>query len=139
MKQSKLQRIVLLTILAYESIGGLLGGILLILGPDGHYMDMSVEIMHGTFPDFLIPGIILTGMGALTTVAFVAVFFRSRLDWLLATFAMGGFIIWFATEITILRQLHWLHIMWGVPVLIGSLIVVQTIPWATIRKVGLVN
>ncbi|HVT00733.1 MAG TPA: hypothetical protein VHE53_00690 [Patescibacteria group bacterium] len=125
----KIQRIILLIVLAYEGLGGLLGGILLVLGPDGHYMDMNIEIMHGAFPDFLIPGVILTCMGALTTTAFFAVLRRSRYDWLLAGFSMGGYIIWFATEITILRELHWLHIMWGVPVLIGASMVIPMLPW----------
>lgn len=128
MINSKWQRIILLIVLAYEGWGGLTGGILLVLRPDGNYMNMPVEIMHGFFPDFFIPGIILTGMGALTAAAFFAVLKRYKYDWILAGMAMGGYIIWFATEITILRQLHWLHIMWGVPVLVGASLVFPMVP-----------
>lgn len=82
-------------------------------------MNIPVAGMHGAFPDFLVPGIILTGMGLLTSLAFFAVLLRRSIDWLLASMALGGFVIWFAVEIAILRELHWLHIVWGVPVLIG--------------------
>src|SRR5689334_17754244 len=112
-------RLALLTILAYEGLGGIVGGVLLVAEPGGSYMQMPVEIMHGVFKDFLIPGIILLGMGILNSVAFFSVLRRKRNDWFMAGCAMGGFIIWFVVEIIILRELHWLHLMWGVPVVIG--------------------
>jgi hypothetical protein len=61
--QSLWQRIILLSVIVYEAAGCLLGGSLLIASPDGRYMDMPVEIMHGAFSDFLIPGLILFGLG----------------------------------------------------------------------------
>lgn len=114
-----MKRIILLTILAIEGLGGILGGILLAIAPDGHLMQIPVTVMHGTFSNFLIPGIILTGMGVLTLAAFVTVLIKSRVDWFMAGVALIGFTIWFSVEIAIVRQLHWLHIVWGVPVLIG--------------------
>jgi hypothetical protein len=71
-KQSKLQRILLLSVLAYEGWGGITGGILLIVSPDGRNMQMPVEIMYGVFPNFLIPGLILHGMGLLTAAALIS-------------------------------------------------------------------
>ena len=59
--QPRWQRITLLSILGYEGAGGLVGGALLVAAPDGRYMDMPVDIMHGAFRDFLIPGILLIG------------------------------------------------------------------------------
>ena len=56
-------RLALLIVLGYEAAGAIVGGILLVAAPDGRYMDMPVEMMHGTFPDFLIPGWILLGLG----------------------------------------------------------------------------
>lgn len=47
-----MKRIILLTVLAIEGIGGILGGVLLAAAPDGHLMDMRVEMLHGIFPDF---------------------------------------------------------------------------------------
>lgn len=43
--QPKWQRIILQAVLGYEAAGGLSGGILLALAPDGSLMDMPVEIM----------------------------------------------------------------------------------------------
>ncbi len=127
--QPKWQRVTLLIVLAYEGIGGVLGGILLSVAPDGHLMDMSTKIMHGFFPDFLIPGLILTGLGVLNLLSFIAVIRNTKAGWLFANTAMIGFTIWFVVEIAILRELHWLHIMWGVPVLVGDLMAFPLIPW----------
>lgn len=76
-RQQAWQHIILLIVLGYEGAGALLGGILLIAAPDGRLMDMPVNILHGVFIDFLIPGFILSGMGILTTLAFIAVLSRT--------------------------------------------------------------
>jgi hypothetical protein len=114
-----LQRVILLVVLGYEAAGCLLGGVLLVAAPDGRFMNMPVEIMHTVFADFLIPGLILFGLGILNTVAFIFVLRRDSSDWIFAGFALGGLLIWFIVEIIILQELHWLHIMWGLPVLLG--------------------
>jgi len=125
------QRIILLTVIAYEAFGGFTGGVLLIAEPGGSYMDMPVEIMNGVFENFMIPGIILLAMGILNAFAFFSVLRRRRNDWIMATLAMGGFIIWFVVEITILQELHWLHLMWGLPVLLAFMV---TIPLLYLRN-----
>lgn len=120
-RQRAWRRITLLFVLGYEGAGALLGGALLIAAPDGRIMDMPVDIMHGVFHNFLIPGFILSGLGILTTSAFIAVWRGTRIDWLLSGLALGGLAIWFIVEIAILRELHWLHAMWGLPVIAGCL------------------
>ena len=114
-----MKRIILLTILFLEGLAGIIGGIFLVIAPDGHLMQISVARMHGIFPNFLIPGIFLTGMGLLTTTSFVSVFLKSRSAQILARFALMGFVIWFGVEIAVLREIYWLHIVWGVPILVG--------------------
>jgi hypothetical protein len=126
--QPKWQRIILLFVLAYEGAGALLGGTLLIVAPDGRLMDMPVEIIHGSFSDFLIPGLILFTLGILNTVAFFAVLRKARFDWIMAVTALAAMIGWFWIEIAILLQLHWLHAMWGLPVLVGAVVVLPFIP-----------
>ena len=123
-----MKRIILLSVLALEGIGGILGGVLLAAAPNGYYMNMPVEIMHGVFPDFFIPGLILTGMGILNLAAFAAVFLKKNYDWVMAGLALVGFAIWFGVEIAILRELHWLHIVWGTPVLLGIWAAIPMIP-----------
>ena len=120
--QGKWQRITLLCVLGYEALGAMSGGCLLVAEPDGRLMDMPVDIMHGVFCDFLIPGLILLGLGILNTAAFIAVFRMTRAYWVLAGLALGGLSIWFLVEIIILQELHWLHFMWGLPVVAGGLV-----------------
>lgn len=126
-----LVRITLLIVLGYEALGCLAGGAMLIKAPDGRYMDMPVDIMHGTFPDFLIPGIILFGLGILGSFAFFSVLRKKPNDWFLTGLTLGGLLIWFIVEIIILQELHWLHLMWGLPVLLGWVV---AIPLIRLRK-----
>jgi hypothetical protein len=135
-KQSKWQRITLLTVLGYEAAGCLLGGSFLVVAPDGRLMDMPVRIMHGAFPDFLIPGVILFGLGILNAAAFIAVFRRSSADWVMTGLALGGLTIWFIVEIAIVQELVWLHFMWGMPVYVGIVPAITLFPqYTTARKV----
>lgn len=114
-------RITVLSVLGYEAAGCLAGGAMLMAVPDGSLMDMPVTIMHGSFPDFTVPGLLLFCLGILNTVALYAVFTRKFNGWIMAGIALGGMAIWFWIEIAILLKLHWLHVMWGVPVLAGLL------------------
>jgi Protein of unknown function (DUF998) len=140
-EQRRWQRIILLTVLAYEGLGSLAGGALLVAAPDGHLMDIPVGVMHGTFRDFLIPGLILFGLGLLNLAAFAAVLRRIRADWIAAGLAIGGMAVWFFVEIVILRELHWLHAMWGLPVVLGAFVAAPLLPFrpATRRDAWLVS
>lgn len=135
--QQRWQRITLLSILGYEAAGCLAGGSLLIAEPDGRLMDMPVDIMNGVFSDFLIPGIILFGLGILNTIAFVSVLRRMKSGWIMAGLALGGLFVWFWVEIVILQGLHWLHAMWGLPVIWGGLMAIPLVPerQTTMRKI----
>ena len=126
--QQRWQRIALLSILGYEGAGAIVGGSLLIAAPDGRLMDMPVDLMHGFFPDFLIPGFILLALGILNAAAFIAVFLKARISWVMAVLALGGLSIWFIVEISILQELHWLHYMWGMPVVLGILLTIPLLP-----------
>lgn len=132
--QLQWQRTLLLIIIGYEAAGCLLGGSLLVSEPDGSLMKMPVSIMHGAFSNFMIPGVILFGLGILNTFAFIFVLRRHTLDWLLSGLALGGLAIWFWIEIAILQELHWLHAMWGLPVLIGALVAIPLFPSRIIRQ-----
>lgn len=113
------QRIILLSVLGYETAGAVSGGILLALAPDGRLMDMDVEIMNGFFNDFLMPGLILIGFGILNAIAFITVLMKNRISWIFSVLALGGLVVWFTVEIIILQEFHWLHAMWGLPVILG--------------------
>ncbi len=127
-RQATWQRVLLLIVLGYEAFGGLSGGGLLAAAPDGHLMDMPVEMMKGFFPNFFIPGLMLVGLGALNTAAFVGVWRRTRIDWLVAGLGLGGLTVWFLVEIAVLGGVHWLHLMWGLPVVLGIVMALPLIP-----------
>ncbi|MES1181512.1 MAG: DUF998 domain-containing protein [Flavobacterium sp.] len=112
-------RIILLAVLGYEGLGGLVGGSFLIAKPNGEFMKMPVELMHGSFNNFLIPGMMLFAMGILSLYAFFRILRNKHNDWLWACIGLFGWYIWFVVEIIILQELHWRHLMWGVPVLLG--------------------
>jgi hypothetical protein len=133
-------RIVLLLVLGYEGAGALAGGVMLAARPDGSLMDMPVRIMHGAFADFFVPGLILLALGALNAVAFVGVLRRSSLAWIEAGLGLGGLAVWFIVEIGILRELHWLHAMWGLPVLVGLVAAAPLLPFGreVLRRTWLV-
>lgn len=113
-------RVILLCILGYEAAGCLLGGSFLAAQPDGRLMGMPVEILHGIFRNFLVPGIVLFALGILNTIAFIRVLGRKPDAWFFTGIALGGLLIWFWVEIAILEELHWLHAMWGLPVVAGA-------------------
>lgn len=112
-------RIIVLSVLGFEGLGGLAGGSFLVAKPNGELMQLPVELMHGIFNDFLIPGIILFAMGAVSLFAFFSILRKKQNDWLWSCISLCGWYIWFVVEIIILQELHWLHLMWGVPVLLG--------------------
>ena len=120
-------RIVLLFILGYEGLGGLVGGSFLIAKPNGELMKMPVELMHGFFDDFLVPGIILFAMSIVSLFAFFRILLKKQNDWIWAIIGLLGWYIWFAVEIIILKELHWLHLMWGVPILLGIITAIPLI------------
>lgn len=124
-------RIILLFVLGYEGLGGLVGGSLLIAKPNGELMQMPVELMRGTFDTFLVPGIILFAMATVSLLAFFIILRKKQNDWLWSCIGLCGWYIWFVTEIIILQELHWLHLMWGVPVLLG---IVAAIPLVSARN-----
>lgn len=109
----------LLVVLAFEAIGALLGGPLLVASPDGRFMKMSVEDLHGVFADFLVPGLLLTFLGVLNAAAFFVLLRRMRGAWLWVGLALGGFFIWFLVEFAVVGAQHWAQAAWGIPVLVG--------------------
>lgn len=137
-RQPKWLQVILLSVLGYEGAGCLAGGSLLIAAPDGHLMDMPVDIMRGAFSDFFIPGLVLFGLGILNALAFVAVWRQNQNGWIFSSIALGGLAIWFWVEIAVLLKLHWLHAMWGFPVIVGGIATIPLLPSRDLLNKGLI-
>lgn len=123
-----MKRTLLLLVLAIEGVGGLIGGALLMAAPDGAYMEMSTSVLNNVFPDFFIPGMVLFCLGILSIIAFFGVWLRVKFDWFLVGCALFGYVIWFGVEILVIRELHWLQVVWGVPVILGIWAAMPLVP-----------
>ena len=117
--KTKLSRWVVLSVLAFEAVGALIGGPALVAAPDGRLMKIPLEDLGGTFPDFLIPGLLLTALGVLNAVAFGVLLRRLPSAWLWVGLALGGFLVWFIVELALVGAKSWAQAAWGIPVPIG--------------------
>lgn len=101
-------------LVAFIAISASLSGLLLISEPDGSILNLPVSILEATpFKDFLIPGIILTGV--VGGINLLAVFFNlqrhtNRYNWALA----GGITItgWIIAQMILIQTAHWLHFVY---------------------------
>lgn len=116
---SSLARGVLLGILAFEALGAFVGGPALVAAPDGRLMKIPVTELHGVFPDFLVPGLLLTGLGVLNAVAFFMLLRRKASAWLWVGLSLGGFLVWFVVELAVCGAKSWAQAAWGLPVPVG--------------------
>jgi hypothetical protein len=112
----------LLAILAFEAAGALIGGPLLVAAPNGRLMQIPIGDLHGTFADFLIPGVLLSGLGILNAIAFIALWRQKVSAWLWVGLALGGFLIWFVVELAITGFQNWAQAAWGLPVPVGIIL-----------------
>lgn len=112
-------RRVVLAVLAFEALGAFIGGPMLAAAPDGRLMKIPVAELNGAFSDFLIPGLILTALGALNAVAFFVLLRRRPCSWLWVGLALVGFAIWFVVELAVVGAKSWAQAAWGLPVLVG--------------------
>jgi menaquinone-dependent protoporphyrinogen oxidase len=88
------------------------GGATLALRPDGSLLQAPISLLaHSPFHSFLVPGLLLllvVGLGNM--IAGVLVARRVRVAPLAALVAGLALLVWIATEIVMLRELHWLQL-----------------------------
>jgi hypothetical protein len=123
-------RRIILAILAFEAVGSFIGGPMLMAAPDGHLMKIPVADLHGAFPDFFVPGLLLTALGILNAVAFFALLKRCASAWLWVGASLGGFLTWFIVELAIVGAKSWAQAVWGIPVVIGLLALAPLARWS---------
>jgi hypothetical protein len=126
--ESKKQRNILLTLLAFLGVGAIFGGGVLVISPSGKLFGMPLSLLtNSPFPDFLIPGIILFTMLGIVPIGILialikkpsnklAEFFNMYKDmhwaWSYCTYIAFALIIWIQLEMTFLRAVHWSHTLY---------------------------
>jgi hypothetical protein len=97
-------------------IGAVISGALLIIRPDGHYLQLPLDLLEDTpFRNFLIPGVILflvNGVGNL--VSAVLCFRIQRIAGFAGIFFGFGLIIWLFVQINLVGGGHWLQLLYFV-------------------------
>jgi hypothetical protein len=83
MRKKPIALYLLAMLMAFQSLGGLFGGISLVLSPSGGIMKMSLTMLDASpFSSFLVPGIILLVLlGILPGILVFAVFRRPDWQW----------------------------------------------------------
>ncbi len=131
---------ILLALHLFQGLGGLGGGIVLMIRPDGSLIHMPLTMIKGSpFNDFLIPGIILFFvLGVLPIFTFAALImqpdwkFLNRINiykdrnpaWMLSLFTGLGLIIWIDVEVAVTGYGSILQAIYAV---VGLLLVIFTL------------
>ena len=117
-----------ISFLGLLGLGALAGGIALVAKPDGSVMHFDVALLAGSpFADYTIPGLILGGIFGVGSFVVVALgLARYRVAPFLA-FAIGcGQMIWIVVELSIIKELSFLHpVFFG----IGLIVAATAVPW----------
>ena len=117
-----------LVALSLLGIGALAGGIALVSQPDGSVMHFDVALLAGSpFADFTVPGLILGGLFGVGSLVVVVLGLRHAPIAPFLAFAIGvAQMIWIVVELSVIRELSFLH-----PVFFGTglVIALSAVPW----------
>jgi hypothetical protein len=111
-ESNKWHYIVLGVLQVFISLGAIPAGVSMILDPTGAGVGMSLEWLAGSpFPNFLIPGLVLTGVNGLGSLAGAVLSFRRQALAPLAAIGLGMFLMAWITVQWLIPGLgfHWLQ------------------------------
>ena len=93
-----------LALLAVVALGALSVGPLLVAAPDGHLVGLPQGDLAGSpFHDYLVPGLLLTGLGAPHGWALVLQARRRARAWFWTGFAAAALVVWIAVQVLIIQ------------------------------------
>ncbi len=106
-------KILLFILVSFVALTAAISGLIIISNPDGVIMGLNPGVLHTTpFKNFLIPGIALTAVGIINTVAVFLNIQRhvNRYNWAMA----GGVVLcgWIFVQIILIRQISWLQFLY---------------------------
>jgi hypothetical protein len=96
---------------AFIGIGAVISGALLMIRPDGHYMQVPLDMLRNSpFRSFLIPGLVLfLVIGVGNSVSAVLCFRIHRIAGFAGIFFGFGLIIWLFVQISLVGGGYWLQ------------------------------
>ena len=116
-------RLTAVVLLIFIGVTALFGGGALATDPTGDTLGMPVDILkNSAFNDFFVPGLILfvvLGLGSIITS--IVVIMKVHGYPFLTIFIGFALSIWISVQMLILRDVHYLHILYG---LIGIILIV---------------
>ena len=108
-------RLTAIILLAFNGIGAMYGGSMLIYDPSGEMLGLPIEILkHAPFSDFFLPGLILfiiLGLGSI--VSCIVTIMKIRSYPFLIIFSGLAITIWISVQMLMLQGVHWAHILYG--------------------------
>ncbi len=108
-------RILTIILLAFNGLGAVYGGIMLISDPSGWKLGLPISLLEDSpFDDFLIPGLLLLiviGLGSLVVCGLVILRTRKNASWVII--AGFGMAVWIAVQILMIREVHYLHLIYA--------------------------
>ncbi len=102
-------------LLIFNAVSGMVGGLGLLVYPDGRLFQLPAEwLIHTPFSDFLIPGFILLSVNGILPVIVAKQLWQRkkyapRWLWLQGVLSMG----WILVQILMIQQLHFLQLLYG--------------------------
>ncbi len=95
-------------------VGAVICGALLVIGPDGHFLQMPVEMLKNSpFRSFLIPGLILFLVNGVGNVVSAVLCFRMHRIAGFGGFLFGfGLIIWIFVQVNMIGGGSWLQYLY---------------------------
>lgn len=103
----------LFILLMFVALTSIVSGLLMISDPPGTLLNLPPDILRETpFKNFLIPGILLVGVGLVNLFAGFcnAQRYRSRYKWsVVAGLLISG---WIIIQMIMINTIHWLHLLY---------------------------
>lgn len=112
----KALRWVAIVLLAFLGLSSMVGGIPLILDPQGKLLGMPLSLLrYSPFDTFLIPGIVLLVANGLLAMAILVAVLLRRPGYGLLTVLQGCILLgWLVIECILIRAVAWPHCFYGV-------------------------
>ncbi len=101
----------LVTLTTLVAAGAMIGGIMLLITPDGSSMQLSSSYLQGTpFSSYVIPGLVLLFLvGGSNLFASIALFQHKRTALTLSLLAGIILLLWMGVQILMIGPLYWLQ------------------------------